>query len=669
MQDLCAVCLAGVLALLLFADATSAGEAVPDPSPKIAAGAWAPTLSEHPRLIGSATRLKALAKARPDLYKTVRTHGSTPAAGATHAVEGIDSKRIDKSIAAAKAEVAKGASNIHQTTWVRIKRVVQTYDCFYNEISPDDRKAIIHWLNSHLGVYTIDENAFHNSTISKIHWYLAVAYATWGENPRAKEFRDYALVKLYEGKIVPILRELGAGGGFTECGWYGRHSLWDLVQGLELARRFEGYDGFAKAPRFFYQRLAYEMLQPYPGLWVHGSERFAPEGDSSLVYGGHATYPRHMRGVLAQYYGGSDLARYIATKRIGPSSPTAAVTDFIWDAEPDEPLDVNTFPPAHLASGIGRVYARSDWSDDASWLRFECGDYFVGHQHFEVGNFEIFRYEPLAADAGEYTNYVSNHSVNYLIRTIAHNCILVYQPEETWERLRDGGRNKYGNDGGQTKKWEWTTDTFDQWKAKRETFERGDIVAYENRPGYMFVAGDCTKAYSPSKLSLWIRQIVFVRPHKFVIFDRVVSTKPEYQKTWLLHSFNEPQISGNTVTVKNGKGALHVRTLLPEKLSIESIHGYTYGGETYDERKTVQSDVAAKWRTEVKPTEARQEDVFLHVLSTAGPVDATLIQRDGAVGVSFGEVEVVFQGQVGGSIRVGSDVFALDAEVKTGPYE
>ena len=38
-------------------------------------------------------------------------------------------------------------------------------------------------------------------------------------------------------------------------------------------------------------------------------------------------------------------------------------------------------------SGIGRVYARSDWSDDATWLRFECGDFWSHHQHFETGNF------------------------------------------------------------------------------------------------------------------------------------------------------------------------------------------------------------------------------------------------------------------------------------------
>lgn len=31
-----------------------------------------------------------------------------------------------------------------------------------------------------------------------------------------------------------------------------------------------------------------------------------------------------------------------------------------------------------------------------------------------------------------------NHDVNWLTRTIAHSCILVYQPDEQWSQMRDG---------------------------------------------------------------------------------------------------------------------------------------------------------------------------------------------------------------------------------------
>jgi len=657
-----------VPALLMFALPAHAQD-IPAPVPRIANAAWKDALKEHPRLLGPRAHLEALAQAKPELYKEIRGMDLLPAAGITHAVEGLAAERMQPFIQNALRNIDRGVTDIHQDTWIWLTDVALTYDLFHDRLAEADRRKMIGWMNAHLEKYKTDENAFHNSTLSKILCYLRIAYATWGENPRAREFRDHALVTLYEGKVVPVLNEFGAGGGFTECGWYARGSLWHLVEALELARRFEGYDGFQKAPRFFYQRLAYEMYQPYPGLGKYRAEHYPVEGDGSAAYGGHTEYPRLMRTVLAQYFRGSELARHVAAKRRNGSNPDARLVDFLYEEEPDPPLDPAGLPLAHHAAEIGRVYARSDWSDDATWCRFECGDFWAGHQHFEVGNFEIFRRAPLATESGEYHDYLSNHSVNWLIRTIAHNCILVHQPDETWRRMRDGGRNPYANDGGQTQKWEWVVDNLDIWKQRREQFERGDIVAYANRPEFLYVAGDCTKAYAPSKLALWIRQIVFVRPETFVVFDRVVSTRPEYEKTWLLHSRNEPAFDGPTARIENGEGRLAVQTLLPEGARLEKIKGYTYGGKTFDAPPTAHTPLANRWRMEVRPPAPATEDLFLHVLTTGDPKPAVLV-RDGArIGARCGEVEVLFEGRVGGVLRLNGREHPLNARVERGRFE
>ncbi len=642
---------------------------IPTPAPRIPNGAWLNAMREHPRLLGPRAYLQAMARAKPQVYAEIRTKKSLLASGITHAVEGISRERINAFITAAMQNVQRGVTNVHQDTWIWLTDVALTYDFFFNEIAPQDRLRMIEWMNGHLAQYTTDEGAFHNSTLSKILCYLRIAYATWGENPQAKAFRDYALGKLYEGKVLPVLLEFGAGGGYTECGWYTRSSLWHLVQALELARRIEGYDGFQKASRFFYQRLAYEMLQPYPGLDEYGAEVYAVEGDGSGVYGGHREYPRHTRTILAQYFRGSELSRYVANKRRKGSNFDARLVDFLYEEEPDPSLPLSEFPLAYHASGIGKVYARSDWADDATWFRFECGDFWNHHQHFETGNFEIFRTAPLATESGEYHDYLSNHSVNYLLRTVAYNCILVYQPDEQWKNLRDGGRNKYANDGGQAKKWEWVTDNLEAWKAKREQFERGDIVAYENRPEFVYVAGDCTKAYSQTKLSLWMRQIVFIRPHTFIIFDRVVSTRPDYEKTWLLHCRNEPTIQNQIAIITNGKGRLVAQTLLPEKPVIRKVEGYTYRGQTFDPPQTVHSSVAAKWRIEVLPSTAQTEDVFLHVLTTGEPQPAQLVRQGSQIGARIGGIEVLFNGKVGGTLNIAGTSFALKEGVTRGRYE
>ena len=651
-----------LLAALLAAD-------VPKPAPQTPNGAWKAALREHPRLLGPKAFLRGLAEEKPQAYDEIKkSANSVLAAGIVHAVEGLPRDRTREWIDAAMKRVDGGVTNAHQDTWIRLTDAALAFDLFHDHLSDEERKRIVDWMNAHLGKFTEDEGAFHNSTLSKVLCFLRVAYATWGENPRAKEFREHAIVTLYEGKLAPVLNELGTGGGFTECGWYTRGSLWHLVQALELARRVEGYDGFQKAPRFFYQRLAYEMFQPYPGPWTYGAERYACEGDGSIVYGGHNEYPRHTRTVIAQYFRGSDLARAGAGRRRKGSNPEARLVDFLWEEEPDDALPLAKFPLSHLASGIGKVYARSDWGDDATWLRFECGDLWNHHQHLEVGNLEVFRREPLATESGEYHDYGSPHAVNWLLRTVAHNCVLVYDPKEAWTQLRDGG-SAYANDGGQAKSWEWTVDTLEKWKAKRETFERGDIVAYDAQPSYLYVAGDCTRAYSPKKLSLWVRQVVFLRPSTIVVFDRVVATRAEYGKAWLLHCQEPPAVNGTTTVIANGKGKLVVETLLPEGARIGCVEGYTYRGQTFDPPKNPQSEAAPKWRIEVEPSKASEEDLFLHVLFTERPTPVKLVRKGDAVGVEVGGAQVLFDGRVGGTLTVGGRTVPLKAGVQAGSYE
>lgn len=657
---------------------------IPRPAPQIAAGAWRAVLtSQHPRLLGPRGHLRALAASKPDAFNEVKSDDSVRdsmmAAGIAHAVEGLKPEQIAPYVETAMRNAERGPTNVHQDSWIWMQEVVLAYDFFHEQLTPPQREKMIAWLNVQLESFTDDENAFHNSTMSKILTYLRVAYATWEENPKAQAFRDHAIIKLYEGRVLPVLREFGAGGGTTEAGWYARGALWNLVQALELARRVEGYDGFQKAPRFFYQRLAYEMFQPYPGLWIYGAERYPVEGDGSDLYGGHSEYSRHIRTVLAQYFRGSELARYAMNRRARGSNGAARMVNFLFEEEPDARLPLDNFPLAHLQSGVGIVYARSDWTDDATWFRFNCGDYWAGHQHFDVGNFEIFRREPLATESGEYVSYGSNHSVNWLMRTIAHNAILIHQPDEKWplrgDTMRDGGRVRYANDGGQNKIWEWPVATLDEWKARREQFERGDIIAYENQPQFMFVAGDCTRAYAPSKLRSWVRQIVFLRPHTFIIFDRVISTQPQYQKTWLLHSRNEPALQNQalqnqTATITNGTGKLTVQTLLPEGARVRTVRDYAYGGQTFDEEKSGLSETANLWRMEVSPTGARNEDIFLHVLSTEDkPQPARLVRQGNHVGARIGGTTIFFDGPIGGTLTLAGKPFFLQAGLKTGRYE
>ncbi len=645
-------------------------EVIPSPAPRIATGSWNHLLKVRPRLLGEADLLRRQAKARPELYAIVKAQDTLLSAGVVHIVEGLPAERAAKLIESAMAHIARGVTNVHQDTWIWMDTVAMVYDLFFDRIAPADRQRMIDWLNPHMDVFKDDENAFHNSTFAKIRTYLRIAYSTWAENPASKAFRDYAIEYLYRGRIVPALKALGAGGGTAECGWYARGSLWCLVEGLELARRIEGYDGFQECPAFFYHRMAYNLLETYPGTWMDGMERYSCEGDGHNQYSQAMEFPRITRIVLAEYFHGSELSKYVSAGRRKPGK-NWAVYDLLFDTEqPDAPANPAVLPLAHLSEGIGKLHARGSWADDASWLRFECGPFFNQHQHQEAGNFEIFRREPLATESGEYIDWYSGHALNWLVRSIAHNCILVHQPEEQFRNIRNWKNVEMANDGGQGNNV-YIVHTLEDWVATRADHERGQIIAYQDAGPVLYVVGDCTRAYAASKVELCRRHIVFLRPHLFVILDRVRSTKAEYAKTWLLHCVNEPELREDGALVTNGPGRLSMQTLLPQRAKIEKIYGYTYGGKTYDPESDRISKFAEKWRIEVRPPAPApaKEDIFLHVLSTDGDAPAHLVTEGESIGAAGDGWQVLLDPTGRGTATVGGKTIKLEMAVKKGRFE
>jgi hypothetical protein len=62
--------------------------------------------------------------------------------------------------------------------------------------------------------------------------------------------------------------------------------------------------------------------------------------------------------------------------------------------------------------------------------------------------------------------------------------------------------------------------------------------------------------------------------------------------------------------------------------------------------------------------------VFLHVLCTEDkPVQAQLVRKNGQVGASAGNWEVLFDGAGGGTVTIGGKAMPFKAVVKTDKYE
>ncbi len=624
----------------------------------------------HPRLLGSRQRLQQLAKEREQAYRRVvdvarnqgaDAHAKMISLGLVSAIE-QDRELGREAIGLAMKIVGGPIRQGHVTFGSDLAQCALVYDLCHEYWSPEERLAFHQYMNRTVDANVLSEtHVFHNAWYGYKNWGIGLAcYATFYENPRAVSIlRD--LEQDYLTRAAPALELAGAGGGWAE-GYYVNYWLYEWLFFCEAARWCEGVDYYAAAPRFYHERAIASMFETYPGIGTYNSQRSIPIGDGGgRTFGGDRDKILAARRVLVDFY--RDDPGQQAVHDFNERTPRSSVgvyayKDFLWrnPAVPRGSLD--EFRLSHMSPGPGYVYARSNWQDDATYFFFKCGNRFTAHQHLDVGNFLIFKHEELVGDGGHYDGFGTPHDVNYHLRSIAHNTILVHDPSETWPGIRGG--NVTGNDGGQAHNWPHHNGAVSDpaaWHQDHEKYEIGSISAFEDRGDYLYVAGDCSTAYSPEKLQQWVRQIVMLRPGTFVVFDRVIASDAKLKKTWLLQAMKRPDTRDSQLVITNGQGRLFVQPLLPRERSVQLRSGdqlYQYDGQSFPPQRD--TGPAPECRIEIVPTQSRQEDLFLHVLTATGSnietvPNAVVDEGRETVKVQVGDTTIVFSKNVpGGSI-------------------
>jgi hypothetical protein len=599
-----------------------------------------PVPGEHPRLLGSRQDLRELAYRKPGEYQRVLgvalereggDHEQMISSALVYAVsgdEGIGRQALDLAIKYVDGPIRVG----HETFGRDLARCAFVYDLCWPLWTKEERTRFHSYMNR-----TVDANAasetsvFHNGWYSYKQWGIGLAaYATYYENERAPAILS-AIENEYRSRVVPSFRLAGDGGGWAE-GYYVNYWSYEWLVFCEVALRCEGVDYFAMSPEFLGKRAVASMFETYPGIRELGSRRPAPVGDSGgRVFTGERDKALAARRILVNHFRDDPVHQVVhAFNETTPESGSDvnAYKDFLWRDTTVRKGNLKDFRLSYVSPGPGFVFARSSWDEDATWFLFQCGDRFTSHQHLDAGNFLIYRHEELIGDGGHFYSFATDHEVNYLLRSIAHNTLLVKDPHETWPAIRKG--KVTSNDGGQTHNWPHRNGSVEdaaEWEKGRAIYDVADIVAFEDRGSYLYVAGDCTRAYSPSKLEYFTRQIVFIRPGTFVIFDRVKSTDPGFRKTFLLQAMKQPTLSGQHLIVTNGKGRLFVQTLLPAEAEVKQIFGqglYRIDGRDYPPDH--ETGPAPECRVEISPSQPRATDYFLHVL-TATDASTTRVPR------------------------------------------
>ena len=554
------------------------------------------------------------------------------------------------------------------------------YDWCYPELTANQRRTLIDWINTNFQELENEyDSPWHNYAVS-LTWAFGIAgYATQGDNQRAEAMIQNARQARYAQYIEPGLRFSGDGGAWAESSGYGANTTLRLVQYAEAVLTATGEDIFHGAP-FYRDRLAFSLFHCYPGIQKEYSYSFRQpyiHGDGGRGLKGHQNYLRSSLMMLVRRFPEEPMAEYAQDwLNQAPANKMphdwAAVDDVMWynPQGPSRSRFSARMPLSHYVEGAGAAYMRSDWTNDATWLSFQCGDHFEYHQHLDQNSFTFWKYEDLAVESGVYTWANSDHANNYYIRTIAHNSMLVFNPDEkySWDDMRGGYKGV--NDGGQ-RAWKlsddadyvsWSAESIDHWQQNRDAYDTGDIKRYEDRRDYAYILGDATNAYRRDKVENFTRQLVFLRPDIVVIFDRIASTQPEFTKTWLLHFLGEPQgnggqqrlaegeyeLTGDQITCKGERGQLVAQPLLPVQRRIVKIGGdgvkdCWVNGEQFDPGK----ESYGFWRIEISPTVPSRSDLFLNVLtatevSTRSVNGAQRIEGDTVVGALIDRQAVLF---------------------------
>ncbi|MFC1712343.1 heparin/heparin-sulfate lyase HepB [Candidatus Poribacteria bacterium] len=363
--------------------------------------------------------------------------------------------------------------------------------------------------------------------------------------------------------------------------------------------------------------------------------------------------------------------------RVGDAALRILIQDETLARKPVSSLPLTKY----FGSPFGAMIARTGWdiqggkNAGAAVVRMHVKEYmFANHDHLDAGHFSLYYKGALAMDSGIYQGtigqYGSDHFRNYYQRSVAHNTLLILDPDEPkpllWRReceSRDGGQ--FWPDGNRSE--------FDSVEHLLSCGRRADILAHEFgpdpiTPDYSYLKGDMAESYKapdpyPAKVSEVKRSFVFLNlknsdhPAALVVYDRVTARDASFKKSWLLHSISEPAISDNitiiTRTEDGYNGKLVNHTLLPETHNIVKIGGpgreFWADGKNYPNlpRKGGSYEPGA-WRIELSPRNPATTDHFLNVMqvmdAVGGPEPLTIsrIETDHFVGIKIADRVVLF---------------------------
>ena len=454
---------------------------------------------------------------------------------------------------------------------------------------------------------------------------LAMAIALFGEDDEPYRYCSWLMLE----DLAPLRALEYRCDRHNQGVGYGAYRFAFEMHGVWMLRRMCGREVFAPEIKNVYNFWRY-YLRP--------DGRMLQDGDG---ISGEGAWSAPLLSFMCYTYSGNPRIKGDLLKH-GGAIPDRTL--FLALNDPDL-MPVSTpegLPETHYFEGvIGSMIARTGWDSDAVQVEMKGGGvHFGNHQHGDAGNFQIFYRGMLAADLGMYVFYGTPYDFGYNKRSICHNVMLAYDPEEIVPR-------QAVNDGGQ--RFNQELPLTPEMALHEPWFQNGATLAADFgpdpvRPLFTYLKTDLRAAYS-EKLRAYCRSFLFVRldtpgtPGLLLVADRMTTARPEFKKYWLLNTFRRPEFIDNGLQVRSDRdrdpGKLTLSMLLPRDCEWhlaegEALH-QVFGVQL--ESPKPESPESNGFRTMISPRTPAATDCFVACMqigaesATPLPIDWEALQE------------------------------------------
>ena len=507
---------------------------------------------------------------------------------------------VDEFVLAEEALIANGeAASVAGDSYLevgdRVGDVMLVLDWCFDRVTPEQRERWTAWANQ--AVYNVwhpEEASWGGVTIPWSGWSiddpvnnyyfsflratLLLGLATYEENPEApgwvEQFRttkiELQLVPRYEAELVGGGSREGTGYGVAMAGLFRLYDLWEKSTGESIA----GLTSHAELS------IAHMMHSVVPT-----KDRIAPIGDhardsTAALFDYHRDYLLAL-GALYPELPTTEASRTLLAECSVPEMGQGFMrfSDFLFDPSgtPTAPLD--SLYPAYRAEGAGHIFARTDWSEGATWIGLIAGAYAQSHAHHDQGSLLLYQ--------GEWLAYDSN--------ILSHSGIRNEEELHNLVRIESGGDVVRMIEGSPP----------------------AELIALSDDAEVFYFAVDSAPVYGgQAPIDANLRELVWIKPNVLVVRDVVTTSEAAASRIYQLNTPLPAQVSGRRVHMQGSVSSLDLHVLEPASGPI----GVVSWADADD-------DMDGGYRIEVAQSGNASEQ-FLTVLGVGDAVDSASASGD-----------------------------------------